>query len=475
MSNASIRKRLIGRLLVGMVAISAISNVGLYLYLREELLEQYDEALLTEARAVAGMLSSEDIDEDLPALIDRSFPRMHLGAQESGFLQVWDDSGAVVLRSPSLAGRDMAAAPTAGRVDKPVVLDLTLPDGSAGRATTLSFQPPLDDETARASQPAQRTCVLMLGELREELDETLSHLALALSLSGGALTAAAVALVVLGVRRELKPLNEFSEQMARVDANTLAYRFAETGLSEELRPISRRLNDLLARLDESFNRERRFSANVAHELRTPIAELRSMIEVAIKWPPDEPGVARLHAGILEVAQRMSRLVEAMLSLIRLQQTPVPAATERHDLAELVVSAWAPHAALARERGLEQACRIAPGICVTGDRTMLEALLSNVLGNAVQHATPGTRITCDVALEEHAGVSLTISNATADLQPEDLARLGEPFWRKDAARTRGEHLGLGLSLVRDYAKALQIDSRFAMPKPGTFEVELRWRP
>jgi len=121
-----------------------------------------------------------------------------------------------------------------------------------------------------------------VGSARDELTEALTALAFALLGCGAGLLALTVLVVPRLLRRELVPLDALAEQASHINADSLAMRFPISPLPGELIPISTRLNDLLARLELSFERERRFSADLAHELRTPIAELRTLAEVALK-------------------------------------------------------------------------------------------------------------------------------------------------------------------------------------------------
>ena len=123
-----------------------------------------------------------------------------------------------------------------------------------------------------------------MASVRRELDRTLATLQLVLAGSGLLLLAATALVVPRVLRRELKPLQSLAAEAARIDAASLSARFATEGLPGELAPIAARLNELLARLEDSFERERRFSSDVAHEFRTPVAELRSLAELAIKLP-----------------------------------------------------------------------------------------------------------------------------------------------------------------------------------------------
>jgi two-component system sensor histidine kinase QseC len=152
-------------------------------------------------------------------------------------------------------------------------------------------------------------------------------------LAGGGLLAGLTLWLVPGVLwHGLRPLERLGEQAGRIDSSALGEgaRFPVDGLPVELQSIARRLNDLLGRLGESLARERRFSANLAHELRTPLAELRSLAECAIKWP-DARDSAMDHE-VLAIARHMETLATHLLTLARGEQGRFEPALEEVDLA-----------------------------------------------------------------------------------------------------------------------------------------------
>jgi signal transduction histidine kinase len=284
---------------------------------------------------------------------------------------------------------------------------------------------------------------------REDLDETLWQL-LALA-AGWALLLVGVTLWVIPrvLRRGLQPLDELGERAARVDADSLETRFALEDLPEELRPIGQRLNDLFGRLEQSFDRERRFSANLAHELRTPLAELRSMAECALKWPESrDPSVDQ---ETLAIAQQMERIVTHILALVRGEEGQLAVTSEVTAVGRLIRETWEGFAARAAERGLNASLQIEEIECTT-DPALLRSILTNLCDNAVSYTPSGGEIMLTVRRRSDR-VMITVANSTSDLETADLPKLFDRFWRKEAARSGGVHLGLGLSLARTFAKAM----------------------
>jgi signal transduction histidine kinase len=291
---------------------------------------------------------------------------------------------------------------------------------------------------------------------RAPLDQALGGVVWALAAMGVALLGAVPLVVTRGVRRGLRPLAQVADEAARMDARALVAdggdapaRFSVAALPEELRPIGLRLNELLDRLAATFERERRFSADVAHELRTPVAELRNMAEVALRYPDE----ARPFDDVLGVAIQMESLVTTLLALARCEAGRQPVSLEPVDVARVLGDAWAPLAAAAREKKLEVAPPPELAVVVQTDRVLLGAIVGNLLSNAVAYTPRGGQLSWRISAGE-----IAVENTNRSLSAEDLPHAFEPFWRKDAARSDGLHAGLGLSLAQAYARLLGAELR-----------------
>ncbi|HVG92933.1 MAG TPA: HAMP domain-containing sensor histidine kinase, partial [Planctomycetota bacterium] len=227
---------------------------------------------------------------------------------------------------------------------------------------------------------------------------------------------------------------------------------------------------LLARLDEAMGRERRFTGNVAHELRTPIAELRSIAAVGTRWPGDEAAVEQFFRDVDVVAGRMEGLVADLLLLARCQGGAEPAERRPVALREAVETAWAGESTRARGREAPFTLDVPEDLRIEADPGKLAIVLRNLLSNAAVHGTPGCEVRC-VARRRGGRVRLEISNEAEPLSAQDLSRLTDPFWRKDAARASDAHAGLGLAIAAALTSLLRIDLAFEQAPGGTFTVRL----
>lgn len=458
----SIRQQLTRQLLVATVVLLSGGVAALYWFARDAATEQFDRALQAKALAVSTM-TTHSSGRVRVGFTDR-FLKGFDGYRPRDFFQLRDEQGETLARSESLRRNEDLPSRT-GSPERPARWNFTLPNGRPGRALGYVFRPLTSEGKTRDASPR---LALVVASDRSELDEDLWELLGWCVGWGGLLVGATLVVIPRVLRRGLKSLDRVAEQAATIDADTLGTRFTSDELPAELQPIAYRLNDLLARLERSFERERRFSADLAHELRTPLAELRTLAECALKWPETrDPAVDR---DTLAIAEQMERMVAQILALARSEEGPGPAGLEQVALDALVTEVWRRFAARAAARELQVELRIAP-ISGCGDPALLCGILANLFENAVEYAPAGAGGLLISLEEDPAGPVLSVTNPAPELEPEDVAKLFDRFWRKEAARTGGLHAGLGLSLARAFAKTMGW-SLTALLDNGRLTMELR---
>ncbi len=439
----SIRRQLTRELLGVFLFLLGGGLVAIYFAARDELIEQFNDALRAKALAISALTEVEG--GRVTVRLTDSFLRGFQEENSQDFFELWSDEGKPILRSASLRGADLPVR--TGTFDRPRFWNFELVDGHPGRAIGVVFQPKGDHENRRV--PATAGLRLVVASDRENLDEALHEL-LGIGLACSALLVASTLWVIPRVlHRGLQPLHRLGEQAAQINAESLTARFPADTLPPELQPICARLNELLARLELSFERERRFSADLAHELRTPLAELRSLAECALKWPDTRE--ATTDRETLAIATQMEAIVTNLLALARGERGQLACHNESVALATLAQEAWRPFAHRAAERQLRINFALAPAMAVA-DPALLRSILGNLFDNAVDYTPAGGEIAVTTQ-GDAAGVTLQIANATENLEAVDLPNLFDRFWRKEAARTGGQHVGLGLSLARVFAAAM----------------------
>jgi two-component system sensor histidine kinase QseC len=474
----SVRHRLLLTLASGLLVLLAGAGVLLDGFLRAQATAEFDAALLAQAGAFAALTDEEQGRIELDYRPD-SMPEFEREEAPSYF-QFWLDDGRVLLRSKRLAA-DLPRSSSPPRT--PATRDLSLPDGRPGRLVEWSFVPgrfgdPGDPADVSGAPPpasgTRRSLVLVVARGRDRLDPLLGRIRLAVYGGGTLVLLLALVLVWRALATGFRPIDVVARQVEGLDADRLGTRVAVPDAPSEVAPVVAQVNALLARLEASFERERRFAGNVAHELRTPIAELRSLAAVAARWPGDGEAVARFFQDVRDVSGHMERIVRDLLLLARCRAGVEKPAAAPTDLRRAIEAAWSRYAAEAARAGLSFRLEASEGLVVPSDPDRLAIVLGNVLGNAVAHAKPGGEVRC--AASRAAGrFRVAVENPAEPLTREDLERLTEPFWRKDGARSTAAgsegHAGLGLALVAALSDLLRMAVRFEQDPDGTFRVVL----
>jgi signal transduction histidine kinase len=282
--------------------------------------------------------------------------------------------------------------------------------------------------------------------------------------SGIALAAAIAAAVVLGwfiAGRVLRPLSTITAAARRISASSLHERLALPGPHDELKELGDTLDDLLARLEASFDAQQRFVANASHELRTPITRERALLQVTRANPARTLDTWQaVSAELLASNAEQEHLIEALLTLATSEGGP--GEREPGDLAPLASACLAAAGAETGSLGLQVRADVRPA-ALDGDRLLLRRLVSNLIDNAVQHNVAGGHIQITTGTKDGRAV-VSVTNTGPVIPAAEVDRLFQPFQRLGGRRARGDGHGLGLSIVRAIA-ATHGATITAQPVPG----------
>jgi signal transduction histidine kinase len=436
--------------------------------------EEFDGALLTKARSLATLTEQEEGRVWLEAA--ETMPEL-AGGTDPEYFQLWSDEGRVIERSLSLGSRTLLRQRVAG--ERPQLFDGRLPDGRSGRFVEIRFTPRPEEEEADglAAEPTPTPpgssvppVTLVVARSREHLDAFMASLHATLAVFVLAVLAGMVVLVRLSLAVGLAPVERLATKLDRLDAESLGKRIEETGTPSELAPVVDHLNGLLARLQASFSRERTFSSNFAHELRTPLAELRSLSEIALRCPEDTAAMAEVLEDVHAVGLQMESIVINLLDLARCEGGLHVVRAGELALADAVEDCWQKVEDAAAARKVSLVREISPSLVVTTDREKLNRILVNLFSNAVAYSPAGSEIRC-AACAAGNGFFLSVSNPTDGLEPDDLPRIFDRFWRKDAARAEAGHAGLGLSLVAAFCALVGLHVEARLSSGNIFEIRL----
>ena len=271
------------------------------------------------------------------------------------------------------------------------------------------------------------------------------------------------------VRHALRPLTALRGALAQTDEHNLAP--VAINAPDEIGAVITTLNRLIGQLAGAFARERAFTADAAHELRTPIAELRLVAEVALRRPKLTEESRHEYAAILATAQRMQGLVEKLLLLARADAGGLAASAAPVPLLPLLTDLLTAHRPAAEKRRLTLHAGIPAGAIFSTDAALLRIILDNLIGNAVAYAAPGSAIAVRAA-SGAGGLHLSVSNTAPCLQLADCERMFDRFWRRDSARTAGGGSGLGLALARALAQLLGGTLTATVSTPATVQFTLQ---
>jgi two-component system, OmpR family, heavy metal sensor histidine kinase CusS len=473
--------RSLGRTLVlgtttGTAAVFAAAGILLYLLAGASLLARFDESLLDKARLLAsavewerGGFSMEFDNLDMHELE---------GDHPAGYLQLWRADGSTLYKSPGLA-EDSLERP-AERLMTPAWRSAQLPDGRPGRTVSFAFLPRAEDEKSdgraegghdgkKVAPQSAETISLAFARNTDLMHETLARLRWLLLLVGMVSITMSTSVLWWLVRRSMCPLESLAREIGQVDANDLSKPIGREACPSEIRPVIDRLNDLLVRLDAAFRRERAFSANVAHELRNPLAALCLKMDVARSRTRQPQEYEQAIDQCRQITTQIQRIVENLLSLARLEAGQIVARAEPMCLDELIRELWRPLEVEAARRRLDVQWSMTPPLLLVSDASLVSLVARNVLENAVAHVNDGGAVRIG-ASSTNGAVEILVANSGSRLSQDQAEHAFEQFWRGDEARSNlGVHCGLGLSLVGKIVTVLGGTARVRSCVDGDFEI------
>jgi two-component system, OmpR family, sensor kinase len=416
-----------------MALVLAVSGVFLYLRLRADLLEAVDSGLESQAAALLPNVLRADGSLGVGGgLIDPG----------DAFAQVLG-TGAVVLQS------------SPGLRSAPLLTDAEVAGLRGPRFLERDVQTVDEEVEGRLlAVPVAGGRVLVVGASLDDQHEALARLA-ALMAVGGPLVlilAGGVGWVVAGAA--LRPVERMRIEAAAISASEPGRRLPPAGTGDEVARLGETLNEMLDRLEQALQRERRFVDEASHELRTPLANLRIELDLALRRARSSEELEAALRSAADETERLARLAEDLLVLARADRGRVPVRREEVDLAELVGGEVDAFAARARQAGVAIEARVPTGLRSSLDPLRMRQAVGNLLDNAVRSTPPQGTVTIEVG---HADgfLSLEVRDTGEGFPAAFLRNAFEPFARPDAPRSRPDRdagSGLGLAIVRAVAEA-----------------------
>ncbi|GGJ63663.1 sensor histidine kinase [Streptomyces brasiliensis] len=440
----SLRLRLTAAAAVVIAAGLAGAGVLLVAWLHASLIRDLDATALQRAEVVAAAADTTHNGAEIPATDHREVA-----------IQIVDRNGDVIASSGNMRGRPRAFSFPPSRSSTPqahTVYDIPVGESGAWRAVGVPAGSPGTPRTVYVALPT------------EGIDQGLARLAVGLAAGTPAVLALLTAVVWLLTGRALRPVEAMRAQTAEITVSDLGRRLDVPPTADALARLARTLNDLLERLDRATRRQRRFIADAAHELRSPLSALQTRLEVAARHAP-VPETRDLAGSLQRDCERLTRLVDNLLQLARLDDRP-RVRTHPVDLDEIVFA----EVREARRRTRLPIDQHAVGaVRVPGDADALARVIRNLLDNAVRYARH--RVT--VSLQTENGTArLVVADDGPGVPDAYRERVFERFTRLDDARSRDTGgSGLGLAIVRDVVTAHHGRAEIEDNRPGARLVVL----
>jgi heavy metal sensor kinase len=434
MGRLSIRWRLTLWYGAVLAAVLALFGGSVYFMMRHVLLARTGTGMSMEATEVAEEVGRARDQTTLGTWLERRFAR-HPGYD----IQVGQPSGAPLFRSERVRAEGL---PSPAVLPQPGRTTFERFGGPSGHMRLLSRVVP---------GPDGPLVLQVAGPLAAD-DHELGELLAVMLLAGPLALASALGGGYLLARRALAPVEAMTTEADQITASRLDRRLLVANPDDELGRLGATLNGMISRLERSFEETRRFTADAAHELRTPLAVIRNLGEVALRSPREPEHYRRVLGDVLEEVERLTRLSEQLLFLAREDARQAPPSARTIDLGEVVREALGPMGAVAGAKGLSLAEDLDGPCPVCGDADQLRRLLFNLLDNAIKFTPPGGAVRVGL-VRSGERIILEVADTGIGIAAEHAPHVFERFYRVDPARGQEtEGSGLGLAICRSIAKA-----------------------
>jgi len=469
LNRRGIRVRLTLWYLLVLAVVLALFGGGVYFALRESLDDGLEASVRSRSDALLGVIRLEAGGPVLPESVVDAAPipdedgDFDNDVDDEQFARTWDRSGNVI----SDAGGEDAEVPARQSVVLPVIRGaerwVTLPGEEAD--FNVLVRPIVAD--------GEVVGVLEVGQSHEDIDDTLGALLIILMI------AMPITLVLAGIGglliagRALAPVDSVTRLARRISAEDLSGRLDLDLPDDELGRLARTFDEMIARLEAAFRRQRQFTGDASHELRTPLTALKGQVEVALARPRDPDEYRAVLIVVNEEADRLIRLAGSLLALARADAGEIPLSREAISLGDAVAGAVEQVEPVASLRGISLVQEPGPDLVVQADESLLLQLLLNLLDNAIKYTPAGGDVRARWGVDGRSAY-VTVSDTGIGIDAEHLPHVFERFYRVDQARTRAEGgtgLGLAISLWIAEAHGGDISASSTPDRGSSFTIRL----
>lgn len=367
------------------------------------------------------------------------------------FLQVADKSGEMVFQSANLHSGLM-------EVDT-LLTQRKFFNSAIGSQSIRIGQFPIHNEEKKI------TGYLSIGVSRQESVSVLKNLRTTLLVAFPLLLIVLYLATSLAVSQAIAPVERLIREVGGINDANIQRRLDLPKHKDEIYQLAATINELLRRIESGINREKRFTADASHELRSPLAAIRGTLEVLIRKPRDTGQYEEKIGQVIGEVDRMHQILDQLLQLARIESGNVAVSREPIDLKSFLEAIRENLQEPLEEKNMHLHLDIPAGTAISTDGTFLDLILANLLGNAVKYGRTGGNITCRWDMAEAV---LTVSDDGPGIPEEHLPRLFDRFYRVDESRASGgAGAGLGLSIVKRLCDLLGIPIEVhSKPDKGT---------
>ncbi len=419
------------------LALVVFTSASLYFLLVTELKKSADLFLSDKIHVLRTILRERPDDRD--GLREEIELESAARRYEQFYIRLLDERNVPILTTPGMAEQldlPRLIAQTQSRPDRAqtlegrngrlfLVMSAAMPVGSSPQTDTAQIAIDISQQEALLARYRHRFSLILLGTL------------------------AIFPLVGYQIaRRGIRPVREMAVTARHISSTNLNERIQPEGYPSELASLAATFNQMLGRLEESFERISRFSADIAHDLRTPVNNIRGEAEVALARARTVDEYREVLGSCLEEAVRLSDLIGDLLFLARAESPLAHLHRESINVGELLSGIREYYEAPAADRGVSLSTAVPNEPLIAQlDRTLLQRAVGNLVSNALAHTPPGKSVVLGASVEP-AAVRIEVSDAGVGIPPEALSRVFDRFFRVDESRSQASGgTGLGLAIVQ----------------------------
>jgi signal transduction histidine kinase len=411
--------------------------------------KQFENALIQEGKTLVNLI---DINDEKISLSSQAELMEELKSQEQGqYYQIWTDN-IIIEKSASLSLYPNFKMPKIKLISNEYVIKkIDLPDRRSGRVFIYNV-----GDTKKYNTHYQSDIYLGLTKVSDSLESIQIIIDIVFLLTAIATAFFIRYLVNKIVSQGLKPIENLNQQIRDINFNDENARFDIMLPPEEIKTIIDELNQFLMVNRSLLQSEQRLTSDIAHELKTPISELISVTEIAIKYPQNDEVLATFKDDVISISMRMTNIVNSLLMFNKtnskhfaLSTTEIDLVSELHSLKDRFNNTHLEHIG---RINIESPATL----LIESDYFGIESIITNLMNNALYYSPKASIIDIKVETNDDQ-ITLSMSNQLSiTMNDNDLKDMFEPLWQKDKSRTSEQHFGLGLSIVKRLCSQMNIE-------------------